>query len=112
MRNSRYLVVRLVSTMTVGTTMGLSGGLAALQIPLERPVAEPIPENILAIEDLIKKALKACSEDKPITMSELSAGLENLDSGLLNTALLDLLWLKSIEEVDEGSFCLKRGGGP
>ncbi len=109
MRNSRYRLLKLVSTLTVGTTIGLGGGLARMQIPLDEP---QVSDDILTLEGSVKSQLKLCSEDKPMAMSELAAALGNVDRNRLNDALLDLLFHKSIQEVYDGSFCLVRGGGP
>jgi hypothetical protein len=94
----------------VGTTVGVGSSVAGVQIPLERPVAEPISEELLAVEERFKEALKAHSEDQCMTVAELSALAGNKSSDLVNTAILDLLWLRKIEEVGDGSFCLIIGG--
>jgi hypothetical protein len=110
MKSSRGHLIKLIGSLTVGTTIGIGSGVAGMQIPLERPIAEPIPEDILAIEETFKDALKAHSEDRCMTIAELRALVENQTSDRVNIAILDLLWLKSIQEVDEGSFCLVKGG--
>jgi hypothetical protein len=110
MNSSRGRLIKLIGSLTVGTTIGIGSSVAGIQIPLERPVAEPISEELLAMEETFKDALKAQSEDRCMTTTELSILAGNKSSDLVNTAILDLLWLQSIEEVDEGSFCLVKSG--
>ena len=105
MRRGRYRMLKLVSMLTVGTTIGLGTGLAKIKIPLDEP---PVSKDILTLEESARSQLKDCSEDKPITLSELAVALGNPDGDKLNDALLHLLWKDGIKEVDDGSFCLVR----
>lgn len=110
MLKPKQRMLKLLSTVTVGTTVTLGSWSAFSQIPIDRPVSEPVPSDILEIETLVKTALANSSEDKPIAVSQIKAGLASVDADRLNIALLDLQWLGKIEQVDDESYCLIRSG--
>jgi hypothetical protein len=101
-RRRRLLTLIGVLPMTLSNPRGQS-----LQSDEATPVAPPVsnitPDLKLA-EQLIKRALWDLSEDKALTLNEISASQPDLKTVTGNTvqlALRDLLWHNTIEEVDD-----------